>query len=296
MTHHIYNIYKQAAIALTLLLSATAIKAQTPTRWNNESADTTRITSLLTQVASQGNLTANQRISTFAHLLEGTPYVAGTLEQTPEILTVNLDGMDCTTFVETVTALAMTLEEHRSAWQDFVYNLGQIRYRQGRADGYASRLHYVSDWIVDNTHRGLLTEVTDRLPGWSHQVKTLDYMSRHRSAYPALADDESFEKIKNVEVGFRSHRYPMLKSTLMQTKKGEALIKEGDILAFTTKTDGLDVSHIGIATIHPDGRLHLIHASSTAGKVIDDPLPLAEYLRKNHSITGVRVIRLGNLR
>ncbi|MDE6377541.1 MAG: DUF1460 domain-containing protein, partial [Duncaniella sp.] len=239
---------------------------------------------------------ANQRVSAFAHLLEGTPYAAGTLESSPEILTVNLDGMDCTTFVETVTALAMTLEERRTAWQDFVYNLGQIRYRQGRPDGYASRLHYMSDWIVDNTHRGLLTEITDRLPGWSHQVKTLDYMSRHRSAYPALADDETFEKIKSVEVGFRSHRFPLLRSSLMQTKKGESLLKEGDILMFTTKTDGLDVSHTGIATIHPDGRVHLIHASSTAGKVIDDPLPLTDYLRKNHNINGVRVVRLGNLR
>lgn len=270
--------------------------AQTPVRWHNEASDTTRITKMLTTVSNQGDLTSNQRVAALAHMFEGTPYAAGTLEGSPEMLTVNLDSVDCTTFVETVAAMALTLNEGRNAWQDFIYNLEQLRYRQGRADGYASRLHYVSDWVVDNTHRGLLTEITDRLPGWAHQVKTLDYMSRHRSAYPALADDETFEKIKSAEVGFRSHRFPVLKSSLMQTKKGESLLKDGDILIFTTKTEGLDASHMGIATVHPDGRVHVIHASSAAGRVIDDPLPLGDYLRKNHSINGIRVIRLGSLR
>lgn len=270
--------------------------AQSQVRWHNEATDTTRITKMLTSVSSQGDLTSNQRVAAFAHMLEGTPYGAGTLEYSPEMLTINLDSVDCTTFVETVAALALTLNEGRNAWQDFIYNLEQLRYRQGRADGYASRLHYVSDWVVDNTHQGLLTEMTDRLPGSTSQVKTLDYMSRHRDAYPALADSETYEKIKSAEVGFRSHRFPILKSSLMQTKKGEALLKDGDILIFTTKTEGLDASHMGIASIHPDGRVHVIHASSAAGRVIDDPLTLGEYLRKNHSINGVRVIRIGSLR
>ncbi|MGD9771744.1 MAG: N-acetylmuramoyl-L-alanine amidase-like domain-containing protein, partial [Parabacteroides sp.] len=37
---------------------------------------------------------------------EGTPYVASTLEQTPEQLVVNLREFDCTTFVESVLALS----------------------------------------------------------------------------------------------------------------------------------------------------------------------------------------------
>ena len=277
-------------------ISGISAQAQTSVRWHNEASDTTRITQMLTTVGNQGPLSSNQRIAAFAHLLEGTPYASGTLEGSPEMLTVNLDSLDCTTFVETVAALALTLEEGRNAWQDFIYNLEQLRYRQGHVDGYASRLHYVSDWVVDNTHRGLLTEMTDRLPGWAHQVKTLDYMSRHRNAYPAMADDEVYEKIKSAEVGFRSHRFPVLKSSLMQTKKGESLLKDGDILIFTTKTDGLDASHMGIASVHPDGRVHVIHASSAAGRVIDDPLTLGDYLRKNHSINGIRVIRIGSLR
>lgn len=222
----------------------------------------------------------------------GTPYVAGTLEGSPEALTVNLDGMDCTTFVETVAAMALTVSERRNSWQDFLYNLEQLRYRQGRIDGYGSRLHYISDWVVDNTHRGLLREVTDRMPGVAYQVKTLDYMSTHRDAYPAMSDDAVYEKIKGSEVGYRSHRFPYIKSADLMSKKAASWLKSGDIIAFTTKTPGLDVSHVGIVVVK-DGIPHILHASSKSGMVVLDPIPLAEYMRKNRNLTGARFIRIG---
>ncbi len=68
------------------------------------------------------------------------------------------------------------------------------------------------------------------------------------------------------------------------------ILRDGDIIAFTTKTEGLDVSHVGIIIVDK-GIVRLLHASSKAGKVTIDPLPLAEYLRKNRNITGGRVIR-----
>ncbi|MDE6394347.1 MAG: DUF1460 domain-containing protein [Duncaniella sp.] len=281
-----------ATISLSPLISGAA--GPTQTRWQNESADTTRINNILTEAASPER-TVNQLMLHIAKQFEGTPYVAGTLEGTPEMLTVNLDGMDCTTFVETVAALALTVSERRNSWQDFLYNLEQLRYRQGRADGYASRLHYISDWVVDNTHRGNLREVTDRAPTYFYLVKTLDYMSSHRDAYPALADDETFAKIKNAEVGYRSHRYPYVKSAELMSKKSNSWLREGDIIAFTTKTPGLDVSHVGIVVM-VDGVAHLMHASSKDGKVEVDPLPLSEYMRKNRQLTGARFIRIGEQR
>ncbi len=261
------------------------------TRWCNEQADTTRITTLLSDASSKGFRTPNEILSYIAPKFEGTPYVAATLEGPTEMLTINLDGMDCTTFMETVAALALTVNEGRNSWQDFVYNLENLRYRQGKLDGYASRLHYVSDWIVDNAHRGNIREVTDRLQGVGHSVKTLDFMSTHRDSYPALADSMEFERIKSVEVGYRSHRYPYIKNASLMGKNAGSFLQSGDIIAFTTKTDGLDVSHVGIIMID-NGIPHLLHASSAAGKVINDPLPLAEYLRKNRNITGGRIIRL----
>lgn len=257
------------------------------TRFHDEAADTAAITSILDCVTAKGPLSANERISQFGRLLIGTPYVEGTLEGTPEMLTVNMEGLDCTTFVETVMALTMTLESGRNSWMDFLYNLEKIRYRAGRVNGYGSRLHYISDWIVDNAHRGNLEDVTAAIGFPSYTVKTLDFMSTHRSSYPALSDEEAYQAIKNMEVGYRSHRYPEIKPQDLKKAK----LREGDIVAITTNVKGLDVQHMGIIVME-GGTPYLLHASSKAGKVIIDPLPLSEYLRKNRSATGIRVIRL----
>jgi hypothetical protein len=41
----------------------------------------------------------------------------------------------------------------------------------------------------------------------------------------------------------------------------------------------------------PDGRIHLLHASSANGKVEISELPLADYLKKIKSNTGIMVAR-----
>lgn len=261
-------------------------------RWHNEASDTTRITRILVDAAKAGYKTDGELIAAIGREFRDVPYVAGTLEGAPEQLTVDLDEMDCTTFVETVMAMALTVKEGRTGWQDFIYTLGDLRYRQGRVDGYASRLHYVSDWIVDNTHRGNLREATGRMPGVAYEVKTLNFMSHHRDLYPALTDSLQYEKIKDCEIGYRSHRFPYVRAAALSGKWARENLKEGDVLAFTTKTAGLDVSHMGIVVMAGDGP-HLLHASSKAGRVIEDPRPLSEYLRKNPSVTGARIIRPG---
>lgn len=116
-------------------------------------------------------------------------------------------------------------------------------------------------------------------------------MSHNRSAYPALSDQEAFEGIKNMEVGYRSHRFPFVKSARLSAKPVINALKGGDIVALTTKVNGLDVSHVGLIVIEKDGP-HLLHASSKAGEVVVDRLPLTEYMRKSPSLTGIRIIRL----
>ena len=44
-------------------------------------------------------------------------------------------------------------------------------------------------------------------------------------------------------------------------------IKNGDVIAFATKEEGLDVAHIGFA-IWQGKNLHLLHASSKKGGVV----------------------------
>lgn len=257
-------------------------------KFHNESADTTRITSILIEECKDKNPGDVARI---AQKFIGIPYGAATLEgDSIETLTINLDSMDCTTFVETVLALAATADERRQSWRDFTYNLRQLRYRNGQTDGYPSRLHYVSDWIVDNVARGKLKEVTRELPNARYAVKSLDFMTRNRDRYPALADSSNFARMKNVESGFSNHRFPYLKAAGLNDKKLMQAVSDGDIICFTTSIRGLDATHMGIVTII-DGIPRLIHASSKEGKVLIDPLSLSAYITRNRP-EGIRIIRL----
>ena len=270
------------------VISAKAITLD-KVRFHNEASDTTKITNLL--AAGTEFSSPQQRIAYVAKQFIGTPYVGGTLDCQPEMLTVNLDEVDCTTFVETVMALAYTIGERRLSWHDFLFNLERLRYRNGEMSDYGSRLHYISDWVVDNVHRGNFAEVTNQLPGCDYIVKTLDFMSRNADKYPQLADSTQLERIKNAEIGYRSHRFPYIKKERIGSKIVSTALREGDIVALTTKIPGLDVSHMGVIVIDNDIP-HLLHASSSVGKVVIDKYPLAEYLRRGRNLTGIRVFRL----
>lgn len=256
----------------------------------DEANDTTRLTNILIQATADAPARSPQDyIPLFAKEFLGTPYTAATLERGDDRhVLVCLDGMDCTTMVETVLALAMTAGEGRSSWRDFTYNLERLRYRGGDAQGYASRLHYITDWAIDNEARGILREVTDRLGApTSYSVKSLDYITAHRDQYPALTDDDEFAVIKHVEEGFHGHRTPYIKPMNI----AKAQLRDGDIIAITAKTEGLDVVHLGIVKM--DGKKpRLIHASSKAGKTIIDESSLADYVRRRKDATGIRVFRL----
>ena len=75
----------------------------------NEEADTTRLTEMLREAAGRSFRSSGERVESFARKFIGTPYGAHTLEcDSGELLTVDLDRLDCPTFVEPVMALAMT--------------------------------------------------------------------------------------------------------------------------------------------------------------------------------------------
>lgn len=282
------KVLKSKILFFTLLCLPFTTYAQIDVRFHNEASDTIKINRLLTKAIEIAD--AQQRVEAIAREFIGTPYINGTLESSDgEMLTVNLDQFDCTTFVETVMALAMTAGEGRSSWHDFIYNLQNIRYRNGAVNGYSSRLHYVSDWIVDNVHRGNFKEVTSKSDLASYEVKTIDYITSNRDLYPALENQEEYERMKMAEIGYRNHRYPYIKAA-RTAKAIKNFLKSGDIIALTTKKKGLDVSHMGIIVLQ-DNRLHLLHASSAGKEVIIDQLPLDRYIQRNRN-AGFRIIRL----
>ena len=284
---------KRFLFTICILTASLCCMAQTEVRFSNEASDTLKLTQLLDEGAAMHFDNPEARVAFFARKFIGTPYVAHTLEHDPETLTVNLDSLDCTTFVETAMALAYTLGERRTSWRDYVYNLRRLRYRGGEVDGYPSRLHYICDWAVDNKHRGNFSDVTREFPRYNEVRRTIDFMTSHRDRYPALADSANYERMRNVENGYRQHLFPYVKSMDLSNKAVKAAFHDGDVVALVSNLKNHDVTHMGIIVKEsPTAEPYLLHASSSHGKVEITSQPLAEFMKKNRQWLGVRVFRL----
>ena len=232
----------------------------------------------------------------FARQFLGVPYVAHTLEVNDnEQLVVNTRQLDCTTLVETVTALTLCARQGKRSWNDYLQTLRTLRYRQGVLTDYTSRLHYFSDWIADKQAMKIVSEIQSPNPPFTavQQVK-VDYMSTHPTAYKALkAQPKLVSVIRQQEqrlTGTRARYIP--KSSLRRSTKAlRQAVHDGDIIAITCKKKGLDIAHLGFAVWQKDG-LHLLNASMIHKKVVEEPMPFYQYLQKHSSHTGIRVIRI----
>jgi hypothetical protein len=217
----------------------------------------------------------------------GSPYVAHTLEQTPEKLVCNLAEFDCYTFVESV--LAMTLaRHHRKSYLEFQNLLRQMRYRDGQLEGYGSRLHYFLEWKQQGQTMGWYSDVTEQLGGTKTQP-AINFMTAHRSLYPALEDETAFQEIQKSEKKLSENSWHSIPKS--KVAEIEAHLQEGDMVGITSGIAGLDFNHEGFI-IKKGNRAYLLHASSDAKKVIISTEPLADYLQKIKKHSGIVVLRI----
>lgn len=254
-------------------------------------SDTVVINRLLMQGYESGLNEANALVEFYARKLLGTPYVAHTLEGDKEMLTINIHELDCLTFIESLYALTRaTLDRHLS-WRDYAANIENIRYRGGVMGDYSTRIHYISEWIIDNHVRGNLVEVTPDLPHVDYMVKNIDYMTHHTASYRQLKDDSAMvEKIRRFEL--RNHRFPYLKRSWLNDKTVKAALRSGDFVTLVTNIEGLDVSHNGIIIVDEKGDPYLLDASMGGGKVMLESKPLFKFLERSKTNIGIRVFRI----
>lgn len=221
------------------------------------------------------------------------PYVASTLdENSTEVLTINLHEFDCTTFVENCIALSKVIKSGDFSFSNYCNILTSMRYRNGKIDGYTSRLHYTSDWIYQNERNGLLKNISLNLNG--NQIeKEINFMSNHSKLYKHLNNNqENLDRIKTVENEIsQRNNYKII--PLQNIKTISNNIIDGEIIIFATNIGGLDYSHIGIA-YHKDNKLRFIHASSMAKKVIIETKSLIDYCNSSKQCSGISVLRVTN--
>lgn len=256
--------------------------------------DSIRVVQLLQKGKTQS--ATKNLVLYYAHQFMGIPYVGHTLEvNKKEELVVNLRELDCTTFVETATALALTAKHGGTTWDDYLHWLQTIRYNKGKLDGYCSRNHYFSQWITSNTQLGLVEEQTGTTyPFIATQQLQLNFMSQHPDYYAMLKDNpEDVKKIAQLEKAASGVKIRYVPSSLLnESEEKLKYIKDGDILALVTNKSGLDVSHVGFAEWGKDGKLHLLNASSIHKKVVLEPMTLFQYAKKHPSMLGIRVIKI----
>ena len=226
----------------------------------------------------------------------GTPYVGGTLESgDKEHLIVNTRAMDCTTFVETVSALFMCCEQNQRTFPAFCRNLQKIRYKSGCIADYTSRLHYFTQWGLDNEKKGIVTSVLDSVDDivLSCQRIHTDYMSKHPALYKHLRQHPEFiSTIRRQERELEGYTFKYLpKKSLGLSPDRLPYVHTGDIVAIITSRQGLDTSHVGFA-VWKSGQLHLMHASSLKKKVTLDSQTFYNYSQGQRTQQGIRLFRL----
>ncbi len=293
--------FKQLTYPLMIILLSTVFALSLSCKTKNTVAaiisdeDRAILSVFFQEAREQGlrEMSSGQRIETIATYFKGSPYVAGSLETAGEEgLQINLRAFDCLTLVETVLALNETLmltTDTDSCLLVYPSVLQNIRYRNGRIQGYTSRLHYTSEWLLNGQEKGLFSLLTDLFPGEAFPLE-LNYMSTHPQNYPALADNPGMtDEMAAIEARLNKANL----SYIPITKLAEYIedIPEGSIIAITTNTPGLDIAHIGFAC-RQNGRLHLLHASSSSSQVEISEPDLLTYLKGIKRFSGIIIAQV----
>ena len=229
----------------------------------------------------------------FAKQMLGVPYVAGTLDgNEEEQLVVRTDALDCTTFVETVLAFCIADKRGERDFKGFKKALTDVRYRDGILNGYTSRLHYFSDWIRNNEQMGFVKECTSESACAQPKELWLDFMTTHVDSYLPMKKDASLVKeMAAQEKNWQGTVVSYIPKEKFDLSSDELKIKDGDVLALVTNIKGLDIVHVGFA-FWREGKLHLLHASSSAKKVIEDPKTQYQSSKNTKAHIGLRAIRV----
>ena len=256
-------------------------------------SDISRINSLLRE-ASQLKEKPKSWMLWFGKKFIGVPYVGGTLDRAEEEkLVINTSELDCTTFVEIVTALTRCMSGNgKRDFSDFCRQLQHVRYINGEI-AYEKRQHYFTVWISDNAEEGIVTDIQNNPPFTKVQHVSVNWMTTHQQSYKMLKNNaKRLQGIKALEeqISGKSYRY-IPKEQIVDSRLFRNTIHNGDILVMITNKKGLDTTHIGIAFWHQDG-LHMLNASSIHKKVIDEPMLLRTYMMKHPSQIGIRVCRV----
>ncbi len=161
-----------------------------------------------------------------------TPYVAKTLDVNgDEHLVINLREFDCTTFLENVVSLSLCVKNKTTDFETYCQTLIKFRYRGGIIDEYPSRLHYFTEWLLDNEKKQLISIVSNNFATDIFDP-TVNFMSTHPQSYQQLVNEAFVQQIEEKE-----REISLAKLTFVPKEKIHDMqkhVQNGDLIAITT--------------------------------------------------------------
>lgn len=232
----------------------------------------------------------NEVIAEIGKSFLGIDYEAFAIERDgEEQLVIHLSGLDCTTFLENCLVLSRCIKKSKTSFDDYMNEFTFVRYRDGKIERYPSRLHYFSDWIFNNTAKGLVKDISKEIGGEPIHFK-VGFMTKNPDKYKHLREQPEFiPVIKKQEEEINSRTYYYIPNN--KVAQYENKIQNGDLIAITTNLEGLDIGHVGIAVKMDNGRIHFMHAPLVGAKVQITEVPLPDYLARVKKHTGIIVLR-----
>ena len=276
--HYISSKLLISMIAMTVLCSLPLLSIHAEAGTNEKTAEVIELgrwtegglTEIMTKSSKLGS--TGERINFISEKFLGTPYAGSTLTgdiNSPEVFTIDLEGMDCFTFIDYVESMSLSV-----SFPEFKDTLRQIRYRDGVV-AFPNRNHFFSDWPVYNS--GYIKDVTSALGGAKTMEASKNLNRKSDGTY----------YLPGIPVINRTIHYipsPALDNVVMSK------LQTGDYAGIYTDKEGLDVSHTGII-IKKGSEVYLRHASSKEKnqKVVDEVL--GEYMQNKPGLVIYRPVK-----
>lgn len=260
----------------------------------------------------------NKRLDVISKIFVGLPYgKGGPLGEGPEGKydqdpLYRFDTFDCTTYLETIMALAMSREV-----SEFETTLDKIRYENGEID-YLKRNHFTDlQWIPFNVQNGYMAEINHLIvgpkdikiaealinfPGWLRSIKADQIVVPMASQ----AEKESLvEELHAEAVNYQAQvaRVPYVAiSTILARPEILNKIPTGTVVNFVrpnwdlTEAAGTHQNISHQAFLFRIGKVLYQRHASTSGKV--EEVKFIDYLKRfqNHAtLKGVHFMRVNEL-
>lgn len=224
----------------------------------------------------------------------GTPYVGFTLElnKDREICAVDLLGLDCVTFFEDTLDFSRMLKLGGRTPQAMLEQIQFTRYRGGHMTNFLSRLHYTTDWFVDNQKKGVIKILAPELPGAEPYTQKVGIMTAHPENYKQLvAHPEWIPTIQRYEDAINARTLDYI--PLDKLKGVEPYLKTGDIVGVCENVRGIDIGHTGLVIKDAAGVPHFMDASSMKRnmRVTLETPPISKTFTWSRHITGAMFAR-----